>query len=41
MAIYTKNNDDWQSRLSILNSSDWCHWFRVYEITGGKIEDFI
>lgn len=41
MAIYTKNNDDGQSTLSILNSSDWCHWFRVYKITGGKIEDFI
>lgn len=27
--------------FSVFCSNDWCHWFRVYELSGGrKIEDF-
>jgi len=26
--------------FSIVSSNDWCHWFRVYEISGHTIEEF-
>lgn len=35
-----KGNDD-TFDFSIISTGDWCHWFRVYELSGGyKIEDF-
>lgn len=40
-SIYTKNENNEKSSIYILDTSDWCHWFRVYEIEGTRIEDFI
>ena len=39
--IYTKNENGKLYRLNLLNSNNWCHWFRIYILDGGKIEDFL
>lgn len=39
--IYIKNENCKLYRLDLLNSSNWCHWFRIYILDGGKIEDFL
>lgn len=36
----TKENDD-ANDFFIISTGDWCHWFRIYELSGGyTIEDF-
>lgn len=39
--IYTKNGDEAEPNLYVLSTTDWCHWFRIYIMDGGKIEDFM
>ena len=39
--IYTKIGDGEQSKLYLLSTNYWCHWFRIYELDGAKIEDFL
>lgn len=41
MGLYTKNEKGEETRIDILSTNDWCHWFRIYIIDGAKIEDFI
>lgn len=41
LGIYTKVGYEEQSKLYVLSTNDWCHWFRIYKMDGAKIEDFI
>lgn len=41
LSIYTKIGYEEQSKLYVLSTNDWCHWFRIYVIDGAKIEDFL
>ena len=39
--FYTKNENGKQIKLSIIGTSSWCHWFRVYMLDGAKIENLL
>lgn len=41
LVVYTKNGTKESSKLNLLSTDDWCHWFRIYKMDGAKIEDFI
>lgn len=40
LGMYTKNENEKQYKVYLLSTNDWCHWFRIYNIDGVKIEDF-
>lgn len=39
--IYMKNENQKKFKLYVEATNNWCHWFRIYNIRGAKIEDFI
>lgn len=38
---YTNRNCDGKYKFCIYMENEWCHWFRVYTVSDGKIEDYL